>query len=161
MNPFVYPEFWLSLAFIMVIGLVILSPVRYFIKRFFLNYRQHVIDQIQQADSAFDAAQNLFKEIQKKDQFNKNTKELNQKIKAIQQEFTQKTKTQIETKKQDFQVRFHLTEVQIKNHLRTQLLNQAEEEILKKSHLKNLDKEVYHLVQMLRENKDQLRTALK
>lgn len=160
MNPFVYPEFWLSLAFIAVIGMVVLPSIRQRGRKFFDQKRQTILDQIQQADTLLKEAKDLFKEVQKNSKIRQDTTELNQKVKSMKKEYAQKTKEQVEVKEQDFQMRSSLMILQIKNHLRTDLLNKAEEKILKVSPQKSLNKDIEHLIQMLNENKEKLKESL-
>ncbi len=149
MNPFLNPEFWLSLAFILVVGMIIFSPVRKSFQKFFGTKRQQILDQINQAHETLSEAQDLLKEEQKKGLDQSDLKEQHQQIKALQQEFLQKTNVQIQIKKQDYQTRLKLTEVQIKNQLRAELLDKVERKILKATSTKSMDKEIQHFLQML------------
>lgn len=160
MNPFVNPEFWLSLAFFIVIGMIIFSPVRHAINRFFESQQKNIKDEIEQANSVYSEALQGYKEADKnlKEKFiHSKTQE---EIKALQQEFLKATQKQIEAKKQDFQVHKNLQIQEIKNNLRFQLLNEAENQIFKKNSTKMTDKEVNHLLDMLDKNKEILSQLL-
>ena len=72
----------------------------------------------------------------------------------------QKTQERIEKKKQDFQMRQNLILAQTKNHVRTELLDKAEEKILNLFPHKKMGKEVKHFIKMLDENQEALKKSL-
>lgn len=160
MNPFINPEFWLSLAFIIVITMVIFPPIRQSIKNFFYHQRQLILDQIQQANGVLSEAKNLLKEKKKGASLKADVTQINLQIRSVQHEFSEKTKVYTEAQKQDYHMRQMMTMIHMKNNLRSELLNQAEEKILQQSSPKSLTKDVQHLIQMLDNNKDKLKEAL-
>jgi len=156
MNPFVNPEFWLSLAFIVVAGLVLFPPVRRAFIRFFNHQQQMISDQISQADDILNEAQNLLQKTQKTSLSETSDKTANQQIKSIQQEVAEKIKTCTETRKQDFQVRQKMAAMHLKNNLRTELLNQVQKKVLSSSSKKALEKDFNHFISFLKKNRDVL-----
>ena len=155
MNPFVNPEFWLSFAFIIVLGLIFFSPIRQAFVHFFNHQQQIILDQIAQANTVLSEAQSLSKRTQKSTSKSSNQQAL-QEIAAIQMDFDKKTATHIETQKQDFQVRQKMASLHLKNNLRTELLNQVQKKILKCTSKKSLEKDLNHLILLLKENRDTL-----
>ena len=160
MIHFLNSEFWLSLAFVVILGMVVFSPVRQSIKKFLNHQREVILNQIAQSDAVLKEAQNLYKKTQKETLFKSDVQQVNQQIKAIQREFDEKIKARTEAQRQDFQVRQNMMALHMKNHLRTELLNRAEKKVLKPVSIKSLDKDVNHLIQMLHENKDELKKSL-
>ena len=137
MNPFINPEFWLSLAFFVVLGFMFIPVVQRKMENFFNTKRQAVENQIQE------------------------NKEIKNKIKQIEQEFLQKERKSIDTKKQDFQVRQKMIELQSKENLKKQLLDKAEEKVLNVPRTKTADfRDVEHFIKMLHKNEEKLKALL-
>ena len=155
MNPFVNPEFWLSAAFIIVLGLIFFSPVRQAFNRFFNHQRQMILDQIEQAEGVLKEAQNLSPKAPKS-QLNLSKQKTQQEIKALQKDIDEKIKERIESQNQDFQVRQKMASLHLKNGLRTELLNQVEKAVLKPTPKKSLEKDLDHLMALLKENQETL-----
>ena len=156
MNPFVNPEFWLSFAFFIVIGMIVFSPARQAIKHFFERQQKAIQAQILQANAVYNEAVQGHKEACQNLKEKPVHQQTQGEIKALQQEFLNLAQKQIDAKKQDFQVRKNLHIQEIKNNLRFQLLNEAEKQILTKSPAKMTDKEVNHFLDMLDKNKENL-----
>ena len=155
MNPFVNPEFWLSLAFIIVFGLIFFSPVRQTFNRFFNCQRQLILDQIAQAENVLKEAKNLPSKTPSSSKQLSN-QQAQQEIKSIQKDFDEKTKMHTEAQKQDFQVRQKMLTLHMKNNLRTELLNQVQKKVLKTAPQKSLERDLEHLISLIKENRDAL-----
>lgn len=153
MNPFVNPEFWLSLAFIIVLGLIFFSPVRQAFNHFFERQRQVILDQIAQAEGALKEAKNLPSKTPSSSKQLSN-QQVQQETKSIQKDFDEKIKMRTEAQKQDFQVRQKMVSIHLKNNLRTELLNQVQKKVLKPAPQKSLEKDLAHLISLLKENRD-------
>ena len=153
MNPFVNPEFWLSLAFIIVLGLIFFSPVRQAFNRFFERQHQLILDQIAQAENVLKEAQNLAPKTPSSSSKPYN-QQAQQEIRTIQKDFDEKIKMRTEAQKQDFQVRQKMLALHMKNNLRTELLNQVQKKVLKHAPKKSLEKDLAHLISLLKENRD-------
>ena len=158
MNPFAYPEFWLSLAFFVVLGFMFVSPVRRSLKKFFDAHRQDIENKIQESQSvyhqAFQEYKSLSKELKKKIE----DKEIKIKIKQIQQEFLQKEENLVKAKEQDFQVRQNILIMQTKENLKKQLLDQAEEQVLNSKKLgRSSSRDLDHFIKMLCKNEEKLK----
>ena len=157
MNPFNHPEFWLSLSFLIVVGLVVFSPVRRYIQGFFARQRHRIETDIQNAQNVYQEALQARKDVVKELKIKLVDKELQSKIKSIQKEFEERIENQIQNRKQDFQVRQNLMTLQIKNHLRQDLLDKAENQILThKSHAVS-EKDIAHFIKILSEKEDLLK----
>ena len=155
MNPFVNPEFWLSVAFIIVLGLIFFTPIRQAFRRFFNHQRQIILDKIAQAESVLNEAQNLSKKTPDPT-LKASNQQAEQEIKALQKDFDEKTKTRIEAQRQDFQVRQKIASLHLKNNLRTELLNQVQKKVLRSTPKKSLEKDLDHLIALLKENRETL-----
>ena len=156
MNPFIHPEFWLSLAFFIVLALLLFSPIRKIIHQFLIHEQQKIENQIAQAQALLKDAKTLYKEMQKKAILKGNNSTNNQ-IKLIQKEFDEKIKARTDSKIQEFQMRQKMAALQMKNHLRKSLLDQAEASVFKtSSSAKTLKKDMHHFVEVLHKNKDYL-----
>lgn len=153
MNPFVNPEFWLSLAFMIVLGLIFFSPVRQAFNRFFERQNQLILDQIAQAENVLKEAQNLAPKTLGSS-LKLSNQHTQQEIKSIQKDFDEKIKMRTEAQKQDFQVRQKMLALHMKNNLRTELLNQVQKKVLKPAPQKSLEKDLAHLISLLKENRD-------
>ena len=86
MNPFIYPNFWLSLAFILILGLVIFSPVQKSIVNFFKVYQKKIQSQIDESDHVHQEAFLALKEIQKQLKTPQENVKIKQEIYSIQKE---------------------------------------------------------------------------
>lgn len=161
MNPFIYPNFWLSLAFILILGLVIFSPVQKSIVNFFKVYQKKIQSQIDESDHVHQEALMALKEIQKQLKMPQENVKIKQEIYSIQKEFLQKTDKQLSLKKQDFERRKNLMILEAKNHLKKQFLDMAEEKIFHQ-HLseKTKNQEVDHFIKMLHKDKDELKKLI-
>lgn len=161
MNPFINPEFWLSLAFFVVLGFMFIPVVQRKMENFFNTKRQAVENQIQENKSVYQEAVKEYKTLLKASESREENKEIKNKIKQIEQEFLQKERKSIDTKKQDFQVRQKMIELQSKENLKKQLLDKAEEEILNVPRTKTADfRDVEHFIKMLHKNEEKLKALL-
>ena len=160
MNPFLNPEFWLSLSFLLVLGLILFSPIQKKIKSFFDDYRQKIIDKIQEAKNIYiEAKRNYNKTLQDFHTFK--TPSFSKEIQKMKEDFSEKEKILVESKKQDFQTRKNIILNQTKNHIRTHLLNETEKELLKISpHKKQMGQDLDHFLKKLHENKTSLEELL-
>ena len=159
MKSFFNPEFWLSLSFLLVMGIIFFSPVRQRFKNFLGRQRHQVEEDIQNAQDvykqALQAHQALIKELKTKS----NHQEFAQQIKQIQKEWNEKLERQLYTKKQDFEMRQNLMELQIKNHLRDELLKQVESKIISIKKKTVSEKEIAHFIKMLDKNESLLKKS--
>lgn len=160
MNPLTHPEFWLSLSFVIVVGLVIFPPIRQRIQKFFGAKRAQVETDIQKADEVYQEALTAHQQIVKELKRKPVDKKLPKEIKALQQEFDDKIATQIQIKEQDFHMRQNLMLLQMKDHLRTELLDKVEDKIKANKKKTITEKEINHFIQMLTENETQLKKSL-
>ena len=158
MNPFVNPEFWLSLSFFVVLGFIILPPVRKVLHDFFEQKKSQVTQQIQEAKVLEQQAIQTHKKMAKDLKAQLKDEELEKKIKAIQKEFSDKEKTALILKKQDFQVRQNLLQTQTKKRISKQLLDTVEEHVFKNQRASS--KDVSHFIQALHEQADDLKKAV-
>ena len=161
MNPFIYSEFWLSFAFLLVIGLVIFSPIRQKIHHFTKQQQQSIQDKIDTSNTIYKEAQKAYQETLKKSKIKWKDSSLTTKMKALKQEFFQKEQAQITTKTQDFQTRQNLILSQTKNNLRMHLLDRVEKKILKTRSSKKGKQEIEHFIIALHENQQKLNDSLK
>ena len=162
MNPFIYPEFWLSFAFLLVIGLVIFSPIRQKIRLFTNHHQQTIQDQITNSNALYTEARHAYHQTLKETKTKQTDPSMSSKVKALKDEFLQKEQARILAQTQDFQTRQNLTLSQTKNHLRTHLLNETEKGILKShSSSKAPPKEIAHFITALKENQKKLNDSLK
>ena len=158
MNPFFNPEFWLSLAFLIVIGMIFFSPIREKIASFFMGEQQKIKNQIDQSNELYHQSQVAYRKILKEQKIKVDETELNQKIAEIKKEFAAKEKRTLDRVEQDFSVRQNLILKNIKNHLRDQLLDQAEKKILDRPvSSKNLEKEIKHFLHVFHANEEELK----
>jgi len=159
MKTFFNPEFWLSLSFLLVIGFIFFPPIWQRLKNFFGRQRHQVEEDIQSAQDvykqALQAHQALIKELKAKS----NNQEFSQQIKQIQKEWNEKLERQLHTKEQDFGIRQNLMELQIKNHLRDELLKQVESKIISIKKKTVSEKEVAHFIKMLDKNESLLKKS--
>ncbi|MBR6231944.1 MAG: hypothetical protein IKQ99_02465 [Alphaproteobacteria bacterium] len=161
MNPFVNTEFWLSLAFFVVLGFMFIPPVQRAIKKFFDAGRQKIEKQIQESKAVYQEAMQERKAALKKLNQKADDKETKSKIKQIHQEFLQKEKNSIEVKKQDFYVRKSILLLQGKENVKKQLLDKVEEKVLNQRRTKTSDaQDVGHFIKMLDKNKEKLKSIL-
>ena len=161
MNPFVNSEFWLSLAFFVVLGFMFIPSVQRAIKRCLNSQRQKIEKQIQESHAVYQEAMQERKNSLKNLNQKTDDKETKSQIKQIKQEFLKKEKNFVEMKKQDFYVRKGIIELQGKENLKKHLLDKAEEKILKQSRSKTSDiQDVNHFIKMLDKNKEKLKNAL-
>ena len=65
MNPFINPEFWLSLAFFVVLGFMFIPVVQRKMENFFNTTRQAVENQIQENKSVYQEAVKEYKTLLK------------------------------------------------------------------------------------------------
>ena len=161
MNPFVNPEFWLSLAFFVVLGFMFTPSIQKNIKKFFEDSRQNIERQIQESKTVYQEALQERKASLKKLNQRADDKDIKIKIKQIQQEFSQKEKNSVDMKKQDFFVRQNIILLQAKENLKKQLLDKAEEKILNQRHSKASDKQdIDHFIEMITKNEEKLKSVL-
>ena len=62
MNPFINTEFWLGLAFFIVLGLLIFSPIRRVIQKSLLHQKNLIQDKINQSNAVYKEALKLHQE---------------------------------------------------------------------------------------------------
>ena len=162
MNPFIYPEFWLSLAFILILGMIISPSVRRYIQKFFKNYQQQIKENIQNASEVYREALKMRHQTLEEMKIKQADKTLKQEIRTLRKDFNEKRQIQILAQKQDFQVRQNLIADQMKAHLTSRLLDSAEEEILKCSTSpKSVRKEIEHFFKMLHKHENTLKAIRK
>lgn len=152
MNPFSYPEFWLSLAFFIIIGMIIFSPIRNIIRHLLKSQIQLIQNQISEASAVYNEARQAYKAAQNDLKERHTDTQTPKEIKSLYQEFSDKTLSQIEIKKQDFQTRQTLYIQETKNHLRQQLLDLVEDKMEKYHPSQSTEKEVQHFLKILKEN---------
>ncbi|MGN0919375.1 MAG: hypothetical protein ACI4OR_01250 [Alphaproteobacteria bacterium] len=160
MSPFNHPEFWLNLSFLIVVGLVAFPPIRQRLQHFFERQRHQVENDIQNAEEVYQKAVQAHQEALKGLKTKGSDKEASQKIKVLQKEFEAQIKNQSQIKKQDFSVRQNLMALQIKNHLRQELLDKAEKKVLSHKKAAVSEKEIAHFIEMLSEKETLLKKAL-
>ncbi len=159
---FSYSEFWLSLSFLIVVGMVVLPPVRQHIRSYLNQGRQKIENDIHESDRVYREALAGYKMAQKELRSKLVDKDLSDKIKQIHQAFDDKNKMQTTLKKQNIQIQQNLILMQMKTHLRADLLEGIQEGISKSCpSKKNTSKEIQHFLKVLHENKEQLRFSLK
>ena len=162
MIPYSNPEFWLSLSFLIVAGLVIFPPVRQRIRTFFNGQRQKIEKDIQESDNIYQKALSDYKTLQTELKSKLVDKDLSGKIKKIQHLFEEKTENQIALKKQNIKIQQDLIGAQMKNNLRSDLLDGVQEKISKSAYPKRTSsKEIQHFLKVLHENEEQLQISLK
>ena len=161
MNPFVNTEFWLGLAFFIVLGLLIFSPIRRVIQKSLLHQKNLIQDKINQSNAVYKEALKLHQKTLKNFKNPSQNQEINHQVKTIKQEFLKKEQVYTENKNQNFQIQKMLLMSQTKNHLRTQLLQMVTHKILNFKRPKHTtSQEVQHFIKMLNENKDFLNQNL-
>ena len=157
MKPFFNPEFWLSLSFLLVMGFILFSPIRQRLKSFFGRQRCQVEEDIQNAQDVYKQALQAHQAVMKDLKTKSNNQEFAQQIKQVQKEWNEKLERQLHTKEQDFEIRQNLMELQIKNHLRDELLKQVESKIISIKKKMVSEKEVAHFIKMLDKNEGALK----
>ena len=160
MNPFIHPEFWLSLAFIIVVGLFFFSPIRNSLHRLFEKQKNDVQNKISEAHSVYKEALQNYKEAQKLLKTKKIDTQTTLEIKQLRHEFSDKILRQTEYQKQNLQVRQSLYIQDVKNHLRQHLLDLAEDKIKNQSSKKSTEQDIQHFLKVLKENKEILRQSI-
>ena len=161
MNPFINTEFWLGLAFFIVLGLLIFSPIRRVIQKSLLHQKNLIQDKINQSNAVYKEALKLHQETLKNFKNPSQNQEIKHQVKTIKQEFLKKKQVYTENKNQNFQIQKMLLMSQTKNHLRTQLLQMVTHKILNFKRPKHpTSQEVQHFIKMLNENKDSLNQNL-
>jgi len=160
MNPLNHPEFWLSLSFLLVVGLVIFPPIRRYIQGLFAHQRHQVERDIQNAQNVYRQALQARQEILKELKTKPVDKETSLKIKSFKTEYEKRIENQVQAKRQDFRVRQNLMELQIKNHLRQELLDKAEEKLASLNKKTVSEKEMAHFIKTLVENEMPLKKSL-
>lgn len=160
MNPLNHPEFWLSFSFLLVVGLIVFPPIRRYVQGLFAHQRYRVETDIQNAQNVYREALQARQDILKELKIKPVDKEITLKIKSFQKEYEERIETQIQAKRQDFRVRQNLMELQIKNHLRKELLDKAEEKLTFLNHKNVSEKEIAHFIKVLNENEMLLKKSL-
>ena len=159
---FSHSEFWLSLSFFIVVGMIVLPPVRQRIFSFLNQGRQKIENDIRESDHVYREALADYKTAQTELKSKLVDKDLSDKIKQIHQTFDEKNKSQTALKKQNIQIQQNLILMQMKTHLRTELLEGIQEKISKSCpSKKSTSKEIQHFLKVLHENEEQLRFSLK
>ena len=160
MNPLSHPEFWLSLSFLIVLGLILFSPIQKCIKSFFSNYHDKIIAQIQEAKNIYKEAENTYKATLKESKKPYQVS-FSKEVQKIKRDFLEKEKVQIESQKQDFQTRKNIHLMQTKNRIRTYLLNETEKKLFEiKVSPKQNSQDIQHFIKKLHEEQNALKELL-
>lgn len=161
MNPFIYTEFWLGLAFFIILGMIIFSPIRLIIQKSLLHQKELIQDKINQSNAVYKEALELHKKTLKNFKNFPKNQEITGQIGVIKKEFSEKEKIQTENKNQNFQIQKMLLTEHAKNHVRTQLLEVITQKIQNSKRPKHItSKEIQHFLKILNENKDFLNQNL-